>query len=299
MSATRCQVVLSTRSACGVELPRAALVEQHDAVLRRIVETAHLRTAAAARAAVQQHDRFAVGIAALLVIQRMAVVDAQRAAVVGLDLGIQGAHRGGSQGYACSLSPRAPAAQADAVARLEVLRGCDIHEARLRQQRTHGIALVAGRVRAAASRRRPDVRMHRGRSCGSRRGHRPPTPVRCAARSAGRPARDADRRRRRRADCSRSGRNVRPRAARASRRRGSRHWRCRAPWRWRARPPARPRCGRWRPRACAAVRRRSRARSRRCRCRGRRCMRAHRRGCARARVRPAVRFPGAGSAYPG
>ena len=33
MSATRSQVVLSTRSACGVERPAAALVEQHDAVL--------------------------------------------------------------------------------------------------------------------------------------------------------------------------------------------------------------------------------------------------------------------------
>src|SRR3546814_4313746 len=72
----------------------AALVEQHDAVLRRVVEAPHLRAAAAARTAVQQHHRLAPGIAALLVMERVAVVDFELAGVEGFDLGIERAHAG-------------------------------------------------------------------------------------------------------------------------------------------------------------------------------------------------------------
>src|SRR5690606_40530380 len=72
--------------------PGAALVEQHDAILRRVVETAHLCAAAAAGAAVQQHHRLAVRIAALLVVELVAAIDLEGAGLVGLDLGVQGAH---------------------------------------------------------------------------------------------------------------------------------------------------------------------------------------------------------------
>src|SRR5690606_39297654 len=68
------------------------LVEQDDAVLRRVVEAAHLVGTATARAAVQQHHRLAIGIAALLVIEDVAVIDAEGAGVEGFDLGIQRAH---------------------------------------------------------------------------------------------------------------------------------------------------------------------------------------------------------------
>src|SRR5690606_2627225 len=70
----------------------ATLVEQHDAVLRRIVEAPHLRAAAAAGAAVQQHHRLAAGVAALLEVQAMAVGHLQEAGVEGFDLGIEAAH---------------------------------------------------------------------------------------------------------------------------------------------------------------------------------------------------------------
>ena len=70
----------------------AALVEQDDPVLGRIVEATHLGAAAAARAAMQQHHRLAVRVAALLVIELVARIDLEDAGVVGLDFGIQRAH---------------------------------------------------------------------------------------------------------------------------------------------------------------------------------------------------------------
>ena len=76
--------------------PAAALVEQDDPVLFRVVELAHLRAAAAARAAMQQDHGLSVRIAALLVIQRVAVVDGELADVVWLDGGIEVAHVSGS-----------------------------------------------------------------------------------------------------------------------------------------------------------------------------------------------------------
>src|SRR3546814_17135270 len=66
----------------------------HDAVLRRVVEAPHLRAATAARAAVQQHHRLAHGVAALLVMERVAVVDFELAGVAGFDLGRERAHAG-------------------------------------------------------------------------------------------------------------------------------------------------------------------------------------------------------------
>ncbi|KAG1250030.1 hypothetical protein G6F65_018886 [Rhizopus arrhizus] len=60
----------------------AALVEQDDAVLGRVVELAHLVAAAAARTTVQHHHRLAVRVAALFEVQRVAVVDLQGADVL-------------------------------------------------------------------------------------------------------------------------------------------------------------------------------------------------------------------------
>ena len=70
----------------------ATLVEQDDPVLRRIVELAHLRRAATAGPAMQHHHRLAVGVAALFVVQRVALVDLERTGVVGRDGGVKRAH---------------------------------------------------------------------------------------------------------------------------------------------------------------------------------------------------------------
>ena len=59
----------------------AALVEQHDPVHGWVEEPPALRAAARAGTAVQEHDRFPVQIAALLVIQRVQPRNLQRAAV--------------------------------------------------------------------------------------------------------------------------------------------------------------------------------------------------------------------------
>src|SRR3546814_888182 len=123
----------------------AALGEQHDAVLRRVVEAPHLRAATAARAAVQQHHRLAPGVAALLVMERVAVVDFELAGVEGFDLGIERAHAGNpwkkrrpslAVGPACAFhdclwETRLPApAQRHAIALLEVALGGHVGEAR-------------------------------------------------------------------------------------------------------------------------------------------------------------------------
>ncbi|MNM43325.1 hypothetical protein D3C81_542050 [compost metagenome] len=70
----------------------AALVEQDDAVLGRVVELAHLVAAAAARPTMQHHHRLAVRVAALFEVQRVAVVDLQGADVVRGDGGVQRTH---------------------------------------------------------------------------------------------------------------------------------------------------------------------------------------------------------------
>ena len=66
-------------------LAAAALVEQHDAVARRIEEAAHLRVGPAARPAVQEHRRLAVRVAALLEVELVDVGDAQKARAVRFD----------------------------------------------------------------------------------------------------------------------------------------------------------------------------------------------------------------------
>src|SRR3982751_4619605 len=66
-------------------LATAALIEQHDAITLRVGEPAHLRIRAAARPAVQEHDGFALWIAAFLVVQLVHVRDAQEARVERLD----------------------------------------------------------------------------------------------------------------------------------------------------------------------------------------------------------------------
>ena len=74
-------------------LAAATLVEQHDAIDRRIEEAPAFRIRAAARATVQEHHRLAVRIAALLVVQRVQRRHRQHAAVERLDLGIQRTQR--------------------------------------------------------------------------------------------------------------------------------------------------------------------------------------------------------------
>src|SRR3546814_7147329 len=129
----------------------------HDAVLRRVVEAPHLRAATAARAAVQQHHLLAPGVAALLVMERVAVVDFELAGVEGFDLGIERAHAGNpwkkrrpslAVGPACAFhdclwETRLPApAQRHAIALLEVALGGHVGEARGLEQRANRRALL-------------------------------------------------------------------------------------------------------------------------------------------------------------
>ena len=67
----------------------AALVEQDDAVARRVVIAAHGRIAATAGSAMHDEHGFAVALAALLVIEIMAARNSQPAVAVGLDRGIK------------------------------------------------------------------------------------------------------------------------------------------------------------------------------------------------------------------
>ena len=71
----------------------AALVEQHDAVLRRVEQPTLGRARAAARAAVQEHDGLAVGVARGLPVHLLAVADVEHAGVVRFDLGVEVAHQ--------------------------------------------------------------------------------------------------------------------------------------------------------------------------------------------------------------
>ena len=72
----------------------AALVENDDAVVLRVKEAAMDGRRAGAGAAVEEHDRHTLGIAALLPIDRVTPVDRQHAAGVGRNLGKQvGAER--------------------------------------------------------------------------------------------------------------------------------------------------------------------------------------------------------------
>ena len=62
-----------------------ALVVQHDPEKIRVEEAAVFGRAAAARTAVQEHDRNAPGVSADLPVHRVDVVERQHAAVIGLD----------------------------------------------------------------------------------------------------------------------------------------------------------------------------------------------------------------------
>ena len=67
--------------------PAAALVVEHDAPERGIEVAAMVRQAAAARAAVQEHERDAVGIAALLPVHRVQRVERIRPLAYGSSSG--------------------------------------------------------------------------------------------------------------------------------------------------------------------------------------------------------------------
>src|SRR5687767_9181342 len=74
--------------------PAAALVEQHDAIGVGIEEAAGAIVAAGAGAAVHEDRRFALGVAALFVVDLVHVRYAEHAALVRLDRGIQRAASG-------------------------------------------------------------------------------------------------------------------------------------------------------------------------------------------------------------
>ena len=71
----------------------AALVEQHDAIARRVEEAPRFRIAAGARPAVQEHDGLARGIAAFLPVDLVAVADGQVAVTQWLDRRVEFATR--------------------------------------------------------------------------------------------------------------------------------------------------------------------------------------------------------------
>ena len=69
--------------------PASALVEQDDAVTRRIEEAPRLRVAACPRSAMQEHHRLAFRVAALFVVDPMQVGNLEETRIVGLDVGIE------------------------------------------------------------------------------------------------------------------------------------------------------------------------------------------------------------------
>ncbi len=69
--------------------PGTALVKQHNAVFIGIMETPHLVIAAAAGATMKDHNGLAMRIAALLVIEPVAVINTQHAMLERGDLRIQ------------------------------------------------------------------------------------------------------------------------------------------------------------------------------------------------------------------
>ena len=137
----------------------AALVEEHDAPERGIEEAAVVRQAAAARPAVQEHDRRPVADAAFLPVQRVPAVDRQPAGRRRLDRRVQ--ERVGG----------------------EVAGGVVLHRQRCdgsARRRRCGSRSRAGCCRSRA-RRRPAARRTSRRSCPS------PSPLRdacgCSTRS--------------------------------------------------------------------------------------------------------------------
>src|SRR5438552_3231489 len=71
-------------------LPRSALIEQHDAISRRVVKLPILRHESTTRPAMQKHHRLAVWIAALLVINLVNVRHFQTRSVEGFDWIVKG-----------------------------------------------------------------------------------------------------------------------------------------------------------------------------------------------------------------
>src|SRR3569623_2066749 len=72
--------------------PGAALIEQHDAIDVGIEETAMIGFAAGTGAAVHEHHRQAFGVAALLDVESMDLVDLEAVRGVRLDIRIKGQH---------------------------------------------------------------------------------------------------------------------------------------------------------------------------------------------------------------
>ena len=76
----------------GAAAPAAPLVEQDHPVGVGVEDPPHPRRAARPRAAVEHHRRLALGVAAHLPVDELAVADLQHALIVGLDLGVAPRH---------------------------------------------------------------------------------------------------------------------------------------------------------------------------------------------------------------
>src|SRR5690349_12247472 len=76
---------VAVERAQGGRASGAALIEDDDAVILRIEEAAMRRRRTGPGAAMQEDDRFAIGVARLLPIHRMHGIEPQHAAGIGLD----------------------------------------------------------------------------------------------------------------------------------------------------------------------------------------------------------------------
>ena len=85
MSATRCQVVLASMQACGVDRPHPRWSNSSTQYFSGIEQAAMLGRAPAARSAVQEDRRLAAGVAAKLPIHPVSVTDIEHAGFEWLD----------------------------------------------------------------------------------------------------------------------------------------------------------------------------------------------------------------------
>ena len=80
---------MPSRAGCGRWAAGAALIVDHDAIVRGIEEAPVSGRRAGSRASVQEQYRFALRVAALLPIHLVQPVEIEHAACVGFDLGVK------------------------------------------------------------------------------------------------------------------------------------------------------------------------------------------------------------------
>jgi hypothetical protein len=241
MSATRSQVVLSTRSACGVLRPEP---RWSNSTMRYFAGSWKRRILALQPAPgppCSNTTGLPSGLPHCSQYRVWRPSTFEGAGPVRGDLGIQRAH-GGIRRWRTdpdsSWRGSGPAPQGHAVAALEVGLGRHVDEAGRGHQRAHGLALVPAVLQQQPAPRAPGAPGRRGRCGGSRPVRRCPRRARRAVRSAGRPGRGADRRARCTADCWRSGRSARPERLAPVAATEPTHCRCRCVARWPPPPPS-------------------------------------------------------------